>query len=107
MNNNKIAKNVKEVFRLLKAIYPISGYPGSESGFFFIADAISRFLSNGGQILDLGSGGMDKTGLLALMGYEMHAADDFRDPWHLRDDNLKKLEKFAKELSSIQWWTRL
>jgi len=98
MNNKTIAKNVKEGFNSLKAIYPISDYIGSKSGYSFIANLTSRFLPSGGRILDLGCGGMDKTGLLALMGYEMHAADDFQDPWHLRDDNLKKLKSFAKEL---------
>ena len=83
MNNKKIVKNVKEAFSLLKTIYPIPGYIGSESGYFFIADLMSRFLPNGGRILDLGCGGMDKTGLLALMGYKMHGADDFQDPWYL------------------------
>ncbi|MCL0086750.1 class I SAM-dependent methyltransferase [Thermodesulfovibrionales bacterium] len=98
MNNKKIVRNVKEAFSLLKTIYPIPGYISSESGYFFIADLMGRFLPNGGRILDIGCGGMDKTGLLTLMGYEMHGADDFQDPWHRRDDNLEKLEKFAKEL---------
>lgn len=98
MNNRKSAKNVKDAFSSLKAIYPISDYIGNQSGYFFIADLVNRFLPNGGRILDLGCGGMDKTGLLALMGYEMHGADDFQDPWHRRDDNLEKLKNFAKEL---------
>ena len=83
MNNKKIVKNVKEDFSLLKTIYPIPGYIGSESGYFFIGNLMSRFLPNGGRILDLGCGGMDKTGLLALMGYEMPGADDFQGPQHL------------------------
>ncbi len=95
--NIKTSLNIKEAFNSLKTIYPISDYIGSESEYFFTANVMSRFLPKGGRVLDLGCGGMDKTGLLALMGYEMHAADDFQDPWHLRDNNLEKLRNFAKE----------
>lgn len=89
-------KSTKDAFNSLKAKYPIPNYvDGKEVEYIFIADLIRRFLPQGGRILDIGAGGMDKTGLMALLGYEMHAVDDFQDPWHLRDNNVEKLKLFA------------
>ena len=88
----------KDAFNFLKANYPIPNYlDGRESEHIFIADLIRQFLPKGGRILDLGCGGMNKTALMALLGYEMHGADDFQDPWHLQNNNLGKLKKFAED----------
>lgn len=103
MNRKKITfKNPKDAFDFLMAEYPIKNYlDGSKSEHIFIANLIKRFLPKGGRILDIGCGGLNKTGLMTLLGYEMHAADDFQDPWHLRDNNLDKLKIFAKDFGIV------
>ena len=83
-------------FNVLKDNYPISHYlDGKETANIFIANLVKRFLPEGGRILDLGCGSLSKAALLALLGYEIHGIDDYEDPWHLRDNNLKKLKRFA------------
>jgi len=93
-------KNSKDCLEYLKNKYPIAKYlDGKDSEILFISRLIRRFLPNGGRILDLGCGGMDKAAMMALLGYEMHAVDDFGDPWHLQGNNLEKLRQFAKEMN--------
>lgn len=90
-------EDLKVAFSFLKENYPIPHYlDGTETGNIFIANLVKRFLPKGGRILDLGCGSLSKTALLTLLGYEMHGADDYQDPWHLRDNSLKKLKGFAK-----------
>lgn len=91
-----------EAFSFLKEKYPIPYYlDNTGPDHIFIADLIKRFLPQGGRILDIGCGGMNKTAMMALLGYEMHAADNFEDPWHQRDNNLDKLKNFAREFDII------
>jgi len=98
VNSKNVLKTPQECFNSLKGKYPIPNYvDDAELECIFIANLIRRFLPEGGRVLDLGCGGMDKAALLALLGYEMHAADDFQDPWHLRHNNLEKLKKFARD----------
>ena len=93
MNSRRASfEKPQDALEFLKGIFPSSSYlEGRESGHVSIAGLVRQFLPKGGRILDLGCGGMDKTSLMALLGYEMHADDDFQDPWHQRDNNLEKL----------------
>lgn len=49
------------------------------------------------RLLDIGSGPMDKTGIFQMLGFECHAVDDLNDPWHLTDNNIIKIKKYAKD----------
>ena len=93
----RLFESPREAFNFLKSNYPIPNYlNGTEVEHIFMANVVRQFLPEGGRILDIGCGGMNKSALIALLGYEVHGADDFQDPWHLRDDNLAKLRRFAK-----------
>ena len=91
-----VFEDPRAAFNFLREKYPIPYYlDGAETGNIFIANLVKRFLPKGGRILDLGCGSLTKAALLALLGYEIHGADDYQDPWHVRDNNVKKLKGFA------------
>jgi len=93
----RLFESPREAFDFLKSHYPIPNYlNGTEVEHIFVGNLVRRFLPEGGRILDIGCGGMNKSALIALLGYEVHGADDYQDPWHLRDDNLAKLRRFAE-----------
>jgi SAM-dependent methyltransferase len=93
-----VFNNARDAFNFLRSKYPIRNYLNDmETEHIFIANLIRRFLPKSGRILDLGCGGLNKSALMALLGYEVHGVDDYQDPWHVRDDNLVKLRRFAKD----------
>jgi 2-polyprenyl-3-methyl-5-hydroxy-6-metoxy-1,4-benzoquinol methylase len=97
---SKKFNSTKEAIIYLKQVYPIPNYiNGQESELFFTSELIQRFVPNRGRLMDCGCGGMNKTALMALLGYEMHGIDDFQDPWHIRDINFGKLKNFADEFN--------
>ena len=53
---------------------------------------------DGGHLLDIGCGAMDKTMTFQQMGYRCVGYDDFQDPWHSKKENLDPLLAFAKEI---------
>jgi len=80
--------------------YPLPGYmdtvwPAYES----VALTVQSHLPSGSRILDFGAGGLDKTAVLAALGYKMFAHDDYKDEWHHLGDNHEKLMAFAKKFS--------
>jgi SAM-dependent methyltransferase len=87
------------VLREVRAAHPIRGYVKPDAEYGGTLDTIQLVLRNvprGGRILDFGAGGADKTAALARLGYEMHAFDDLCDPWHLSNDNWRKIISFAE-----------
>ncbi len=50
------------------------------------------------RLLEIGSGPMDKTGVFQSLGFECYAVDDLNDPWHLRNDNISKIKKYAEDI---------
>jgi 2-polyprenyl-3-methyl-5-hydroxy-6-metoxy-1,4-benzoquinol methylase len=68
-----------------------------DSHYRFIAETVVRHLAPGSRILDFGSGGCDKTVILATLGFRCSAYDDLGDPWHQEDDNRAKIAAFAAE----------
>ena len=59
----------------------------------FIREYVPEF--EGRRLLDIGSGPMNKTAIFQFLGFSCSAADDLSDPWHQRDDNVKKIKAFA------------
>lgn len=78
---------------------PSAENPSTEDAFLNIADTVMRHLPNGGKILDFGCGPMDKTAVLARLGYQCVGYDDLNDPWHRVPGNLEKIKEFARRES--------
>lgn len=51
----------------------------------------------GKRLLDIGCGPMDKTAILQRLGFSCYAVDDLSDPWHLRDENTRRIKEFARQ----------
>ncbi len=66
------------------AVYPV------------ISSTMRRILPEGGRVLDVGAGGCDTAAVLAHLGYEAAAMDDFQDAWHMRDGNWRHIVAFAR-----------
>lgn len=77
--------------------YPLPGYMDTVwPAYRNIALTVQKHLTRGSRILDFGAGGMDKTAVLAAIGYRCYAVDDLADEWHRLDDNYQKLMTFAE-----------
>lgn len=64
----------------------VAGYPhdGTDS-FINVAHVVSNYLAPRSRILDFGAGRCLKAAVLAELGYEVTAFDDFGNPWHTAD----------------------
>lgn len=87
--------------------FPIPNYIGSETFYEMraITNELRRFAPDfcGARLLDIGSGPMDKTGVLQKLGFECSAVDDLQDAWHQRDGNMQKIEAYARQVG-IQFY---
>ena len=63
-----------------------------------IASLIQELLPNGGRLLDLGCGALDKAMVYQKMGYKCFCADDFQDAWHQNHENLYPVMSFAQSM---------
>ena len=94
-----LAKELDKAFSDLKANFPIQDY--IDRSCYYSTHAILQELSKllpefeGKRLLDIGSGPMDKTALIQMLGFQCCAADDLSDPWHKRGDNSKKIKEYA------------
>ena len=61
-----------------------------------LVETVRKWVPQGGKVLDIGCGPLDKTALLAWDGYTCMAVDDLADGWHRKGDNLQKIKLFAK-----------
>jgi SAM-dependent methyltransferase len=61
-----------------------------------LAEALDKLAPNGGRLLDIGCGALDKTIVFQEMGYECFGCDDFQDPWHSLQENLDPVLACAK-----------
>lgn len=79
--------------------FPFPGYvsAGVRHGLAHIIPEIARHCEGAApELLDIGSGPMDKTAVFQGLGFRCFAVDDLSDPWHLRGDNRQRIEKFAR-----------
>jgi len=84
------------VLEWIRKHFPFPGYVGVMRPHRLLAETTFAHLP-AGRILDFGAGACDKTAVLALSGYEVHACDDLSDAWHLEQDNRAKILAFAQQ----------
>lgn len=78
--------------------FPFPGYiAASPRSHADIADVVLQSVPRGGAILDFAAGPLDKTAVLAELGFRCAAVDDLSDPWHLLDGNRERILSFAAE----------
>lgn len=70
-----------------------------QNSHYNIASNVISIKNTNSTILDFGCGPLDKVGVLKNLGYDCYGIDDYNDPWHLKDDNQKKIYDFAKKLN--------
>jgi SAM-dependent methyltransferase len=71
-----------------------SGYrDGIVAGCEIIADVALRHVDKGGYVLDYGCGPMNKTAVLAWLGYRCTGFDEYVEAWHR--PNLTEIKQFA------------
>ena len=77
------------------------GYPfpeiiaGTEETIKALGSVIQSQRPEGGRLLDIGCGALDKATVFQMLGYECAACDDFQDPWHREKQNLGPVLEFA------------
>ncbi len=88
-----------QAIQKVKDSFPFKNYiTGDLESYITVADVVSKHTRPGDKLFDLGSGPCDKTAVAQVLGCECTAVDDLKDDWHLRGDNIPKIEKFAKEM---------
>ncbi len=87
-----------EAVEVVKHKFPFENYITPDyAPYITVANVISKYLKPGATLFDLGSGPCDKTAIAQTFGCRCTAVDDLHDDWHLRGDNIKKIEKFAED----------
>lgn len=80
--------------------FPFHGYfDPILNGQLTVAEIVSRYLPVGSTILDFGAGPIDKTAILASVGYKCVAMDDLDDVWHKRSKAREAILDFAKDMN--------
>lgn len=89
---------VHRAIEAVRASYPFPDiYEDTEATIEVIADVLQNLAPNGGRLLDIGCGALDKPVVFQRMGFQCFACDTFQDPWHLHKDNLELVLAFAHE----------
>jgi SAM-dependent methyltransferase len=95
-------KKFRDAFEEIKKIFPFENYVDASKYFamYAVVNELQHFLPifAGKRLLDIGSGPMDKTGILQMLGFDCYAVDDLSDPWHLRNENQTKIKNFAENI---------
>jgi SAM-dependent methyltransferase len=65
-------------------------------GHISVARTVTSYLPPGAKLLDFGAGPVDKTAVLARLGYTCTAVDDLGDEWHKLGGAREKILDFAK-----------
>jgi len=87
----------REAWAWTIAHFPFDGYIDQDRKESYVGLAYTAWeaLSGKGRVLDFGCGPLDKTAILAKLGVEIVAVDDFGDAWHREGENLTKIRNFA------------
>ena len=88
---------IKASIAKLKVTFPFDGYLRNFTRHVEVAKILTRYLTEGASILDIGSGPCDKTAILAFMGFRCTACDDLNDFWHRWSSNRKLIVDFASQ----------
>jgi 2-polyprenyl-3-methyl-5-hydroxy-6-metoxy-1,4-benzoquinol methylase len=83
-SDKKTEQEIDDCINRVKETFPIKGYVSEDKRreYAVIAGLVKRYLPTGGRVLDFGAGPLDKTAVLAGLGYETCACDDLQDYWH-------------------------
>ncbi len=94
----KISPEAIKVYQALKKDFPFEGFieTASQVG-LYVASALLERLPAGSKILDFGAGALDKTALLARLGFQCHACDDLADEWMLEKNHRDLVLAFAQK----------
>ena len=79
--------------------FPFKNYinPARKSGYLDIVKKVAKWGGLNAKVLDFGCGPCDKTALFSLVGMDVTGYDTFEDSWVKKDNNKKKIFKFAKK----------
>lgn len=91
--------NTDEAIEEVRKRFPFEGYIAEDdlAPYHTVGSVIEKHLKPGDTLFDLGSGPCDKTAIAQFLGIQCTAIDDLNDDWHKRDDNVKRIEAFARE----------
>jgi len=93
-----MTSDVRGLFEEVRRGFPIEGYLEDEGeGHTFIASQLAALKPQGGRLLDVGCGPLDKTALFSLLGFECYACDDYLDPWHRRPEIMRAIRDAAEK----------
>jgi 2-polyprenyl-3-methyl-5-hydroxy-6-metoxy-1,4-benzoquinol methylase len=91
-----------DAFKTVVKKFPFDDYLGPMCYYEMksIVNVLRKFIPEfkGKKLLDIGSGPMDKTGIMQQLGFMCYAVDDLQDPWHIRNNNINKIKGYAKDL---------
>lgn len=97
-----VKKDFDLAFAKISEAFPFKGYISEivYQEMFSIVRALNKCIPvfKGHKLLDIGSGPMDKTAILQVLGFDCSAVDDLSDPWHLFNNNISKIKNFADSL---------
>jgi len=89
-------------FKKVGESFPIKDYLDQACYYemYSIVKALKKMIPvfEGRRLLDIGSGPMDKTGILQTLGFDCSATDDLSDPWHLRNSNISLIKDYARQI---------
>ena len=63
-----------------------------------LASLLLSLAPEGGRLLDIGCGALDKASVYQKLGFQCYGCDDFVDAWHSRPENLDPVLSFAQGL---------
>lgn len=94
-------RTIAAAFDEVSERFPVRGYMQSSSLYQLVEICRSLSPHLGGfkskRLLDVGSGPMDKTAVLAQLGFAACATDDLGDPWHQLPGMRARIVDFARE----------
>ena len=97
-----LKKEFDRAFTEIAQVFPFSDYldEACYHEMYSIFRELKRYIPvfKGNRLLDIGSGPMDKTGIMQALGFRCSAVDDLHDPWHLRGDNITQIMTYASSV---------
>ena len=95
---NRRKETIDDIIREVRSCFPFPDiFDSTAETIKALAGVIQSQEPNGGRLLDIGCGALDKATVLQKMGYECSACDDFQDPWHRQKKNLDPVLEFARQ----------
>jgi SAM-dependent methyltransferase len=88
--------HTRDALESVRRDFPFPGYvEAAPRSHRETAEVVLRHVPEGGRILDFAAGPLDKTAVLAKLGYRCSAYDDLSDTWHLAGNNRQTILDYA------------